>query len=128
MLRFRLGDVRETTVGYGPNTSPPVGSATVYVGAVYNRAVQFGKPFDAPVGRILVNCVTLVAGPPDGICTGIAHVPNGFFTFAGDGAFTGYRIDHYGITGEDGPCVNTRGQIANLRYFKGGYMTVTLTP
>jgi hypothetical protein len=128
VLHFRLAGVSEFTVGYSKFslTPPPVGSQMVYVGAVYNTDVQFGKPFDAPVGRILVDCTTLVSSPPDGVCTGIVHVPDGFFTFAGNGVYTRYTRDHYGITGGVGPYANARGQITNLRYRTGGHMTVTL--
>ena len=128
VLNFRIGGELETIVGdnLSPSAAQPVGSHEVFIGALYNRGAQFGKPNDAPVGRMLLDCTTLVATPPDGVCTGIVHVPDGFFTITGNGAYTGYKVDHYGISGGDGPYANARGELTNVRYQRGGLVTVTL--
>jgi hypothetical protein len=50
-------------------------------------------------------------GTYDGNCFGIAHVPDGFFTFEGNGALGKHRIAYYAITGGVGAYADTGGQI-----------------
>jgi hypothetical protein len=56
--------------------------------------------------------VNAATGMIDGVCSAIAHVPNGYFTFGGDGLFAGAHVDHWAVTGGVGPYANDRGQIA----------------
>ncbi len=87
-----------------------VGSREAFTGVLYNDAVQFGAPDGHRIGRVLVDCAVL-SPTPDGICTGIAHVPDGYFVFAGNGPFTQSRVRHYAITGGVGPYASARGEI-----------------
>ncbi len=63
----------------------------------------------------------------DSICAGIAHVPNGFFTFSGNGGFSNARVNYYDITGGVGPYANDRGEIRVVNNANGSSdATVTL--
>jgi hypothetical protein len=112
VLEFSDTHVRITAVGFDANstTLPPVGSRELIKGLLVNNASQFGKPKGTVVGRILLDC-TVLSEPLDGICTGIAHVPDGFFTFAGNGPFTGASLRYYAITGGVGSYANDRGEL-----------------
>ena len=127
VLKFRNG--KQTAVGVGfnvnSNAAPPVGSSYVVTLTLLNGAPQFGKPTGAQVGRVLLDCTILSVSTPngDGICSGIAHVPNGYFTFGGSGAFSTAKADYYAITGGVGPYANARGQIKTTH---GHGATVTL--
>jgi hypothetical protein len=128
VLHFRVGGAGEHAIGVNLNAgSPPVGSEVAIIGALYNTTAQFGKPSGAAVGRILLDCTVLVSSPADGLCLGILHVPNGFLTFGGNGPFTTYSVDHYGVTGGDGPYAFARGELTVVRHAEGGLLTVTLS-
>jgi hypothetical protein len=105
-----------------PPTPPPIGEQVHFTGVVYNGAAQFGKAAKARVGRIVIDC-TVVAIPTDGLCTGIVHVPDGFFTIAGNAPFTKPNVRHYAITGGIGPYVSARGELTTTR---AGSATVAL--
>ena len=104
--------------------------SAVIVLRLRNMGSQFGKPSGAIVGRVLLDCTVLVENLPQGIdsiCTGIAHVPNGFFTFGGNGGFSNARVAYYDITGGVGPYANDRGQIKVVSNTNGSSeATVTL--
>ena len=86
-----------------------VGSTAALTMRIANASEQFGKPAGTTVGRILLDC-RLLSVPSDGLCTGIVHVPNGYFLIGGNGPFTtGPR--HYAITGGIGPYANARGEV-----------------
>jgi hypothetical protein len=96
-----------------PETPPPVGEQVNVTGLVVNDAVLFGKATGARVGRILLECTVLAES--DGLCTGIVHVPDGFFTIAGNGPFSKATLRHYAITGGSGAYANARGEMTTNR-------------
>ena len=125
VLKFHDGSQTQLGLGFNinSNAAPPIGSQYVVMITLLNGAPQFGKPTGARIGRVLVDCTILSASTPngDGICSGIAHVPNGYFTFGGNGSFgNGY----FAITGGVGPYANARGEIKTTL---GHGSTVTLT-
>ena len=135
VLRFSNPASQATGVGFNVNSNaaPPVGASLVITIHLQNVGSQFGKPSGATVGRVLLDCTVLSVDTTtrsiDGICTGIAHVPNGFFTFAGNGGFSDAKIIHYAITGGVGPYANDRGQITVVNAANGSSAaTVALTP
>src|SRR5262245_26780636 len=101
---FRLGEVKRTGVAFaaGAEGAPRVGSHFAITLSLFNQGRQYGKPTGARVGRMLIDC-TVLAEKPDGLCNGIAHVPDGFFTFSGSGPFTRAKVKHWAITGGIGP-------------------------
>ena len=97
-----------------PPTPPPVGEQSHVTGVVLNNVAQFGHAANARVGRLLLDCtVSTVAG--DGFCVGIVHVPDGFFTIAGNGPFVDTNVRHYAITGGIGSYAIARGQMTTTR-------------
>jgi hypothetical protein len=111
VLEFGEIHVRATPAGLAADsTAAPVGSTLAIKGLLVNNTPQFGKPRGAVVGRILLGC-TVLSVPLDGICTGIVHVPDGFFTIAGNGPFTGTSLRYYAITGGVGAYANDRGEL-----------------
>jgi hypothetical protein len=134
VLKFHNPPGAVTGVGFdanNPHATPPVGSSIVIRVKLDNIGSQFGKPSGAIVGRVLLDCTILVVNFPqglDGLCTGIAHVPNGFFTFAGSGNFSNAKVNYYDITGGVGPYANDRGQIRVANNADGSSdATVTLS-
>ncbi len=134
---LKFYDAHSTDIGVGfdsnnQNAVPPIGSSIVTTLELQNIGSQFGKPSGTTVGRVALQCTVLVENSPqdiDGICSGIAHVPNGFFTFGGNGGFVNGRVVYFDITGGDGPYANDRGQIKVVNTANGGSdATVTLTP
>jgi hypothetical protein len=125
---LKFNDANGQTVGVGVNLNdqnavPPVGSSIVTTLRLQNIGSQFGKPGGAFVGRVLLDCTVLAAsasGAPDGTCSGIAHVPNGYFTFGGNGGFANSRVIYFDITGGVGPYANDRGQIRVVNKANGG--------
>jgi hypothetical protein len=133
---LRFADSPSAAVGIGfnandPNAIPPIGSSIDIQLRLRNATAQFGKAAGAIVGRVLLQCTVLAENSPndiDGICSGIAHVPNGFFTFGGNGGFSNARINYFDITGGVGPYADERGQITVVNHANGGSSaTVTLT-
>ena len=114
------------------NAIPPVGSQLVVSVKLENIGSQFGKPSGTIVGRALLDCTVIVVNLPQGIdslCSGIAHVPNGFFTFGGNGGFSNAKVVYYDVTGGVGPYANDRGQIRVVNNANGSSVaTVTLSP
>lgn len=116
VLALRLSHVQVVWTGpswnrdTNPPTPPPIGEQAQITGLVYNEAAQFGKAGNAQVGRIVLSC-TVVAIPTDGLCAGMIHVPDGFFTIAGNGPFVGANVRRYAITGGIGPYANARGEL-----------------
>jgi len=115
------------------NAPPPVGSSIAIRARLENIGSQFGKPNGATVGRVLLQCTVLtdyaVTGTVDGLCNGIAHVPNGFITFVGNGGFSNAKVNYYAVTGGVGPYANDRGQIIVVNNKDGSSdATVTLSP
>jgi hypothetical protein len=104
-----------------PPTPPPIGETAMYTGIVHNNAAQFGKAANARVGRILFQC-TVLTEPTDGLCTGIVHVPDGFFTIAGNGPFMPATVRHYAITGGVGRYANERGVFTTTRSVSGAIL------
>ena len=110
VLKLFVNHSKFTAVGFDPRSTsvPPIGSKEIITGALFNSAPQFGKPKGRRVGRFLVDC-TVLSEAPDGVCTGIAHVPNGFFTFVGNGPFTKGFVRFYAVTGGIGPYAHDSG-------------------
>jgi hypothetical protein len=134
VLKFADSGTQFSAVGFNannPNAIPPVGATEIITIHLKNAVAQFGKPAGAVVGRVLIDCTVLVVNSPtdvDGVCTAIAHVPNGYFTFGGSGAFNNSRVNYWDITGGVGPYENDRGQIKVVNSANGGSAaTVTLT-
>ena len=127
VLKFRNGNQKAVGVGFNinSNAAPPIGSSYVVTITLINAAPQFGKPVGAQVGRVLLDCTILSVNYPngDGICSGIAHVPDGYFTFDGNGAFSNPKAGYYAITGGVGHYAKDRGEI---RTTHGNGATVTL--
>ena len=129
VLKFRSANQTYAGVGFNVNDQnavPPVGSQFIVHIILENGAPQFGKPTGARVGRVLLDCTFLTPAGfngGDGICSGIAHVPDGYITFDGSGGFGNASVNYYAITGGVGPYANDRGQI---RTSKGGGATLTL--
>ena len=124
VLKFRNGNQTAVGVGFNinSNAAPPIGSQYVVTITLLNAAPQFGKPTGARIGRVLLDCTILSVSTAngDGICSGIAHVPDGYFTFGGSGSFgNGY----FAITGGVGPYAQARGEIKTTH---GHGATVTL--
>ena len=135
VLRFHDASSTTSVIGFNgnPDVAPPVGAEFVIMNRLANVGSQFGKPSGTIVGRVLLECTVLVSDVPDnvidGICTGIAHVPNGFITFAGSGVFNNASVNYFAITGGVGPYANDRGQIRVVNSKSGASnATVTLTP
>ena len=127
VLKLHLGNKTQAGVGFDINSNapPPVGALYIITGALYNAAPQFGKPAGARIGRVLLDCTFLSLNAPngDGICTGIAHLPDGYFTFDGSGGFSNAKHPYYAITGGVGAYANDRGQLRT----GGGTAIATLT-
>ena len=129
-LAFLNVHIRVATVGYDPAAGPSqkIGAMEAFTGQIENSGAQFGKPSGTIVGRLEIEC-TVLANPADGICEGIMHVPNGVFTFAGNGPFTNSYIRHYAITGGIGPYANARGELTTLTsHGLGSVSRVTFAP
>jgi len=124
-----------TGIGFNandPNAIPPVGAGFDITVLLKNVGTQFGKPKGTTVGRVLLDCTVLTVNPSaqaaDGVCSGIAHVPDGYFTFGGNGGFSNARVNYYAITGGVGPYANDRGQIKVVNNKNGSSVaTVTLS-
>ena len=135
VLKFYDAGSQVTGVGFDasdPNAIPPVGGSIVITVRLKNIGSQFGKPSGTTVGRVLLECtvlaVNLSAQTLDGVCSGIAHVPDGYFTFGGNGGFGNGRVNYYAITGGVGPYANDRGQIKVVNNKNGSSVaTVTLS-
>lgn len=134
---LKFADSPSTAVGIGfnandPNAIPPIGSSIDIQLHLRNAAAQFGKPIGAIVGRVILQCTVLSENSPediDGICSGIAHVPNGFFTFGGNGGFSNLKVNYFDITGGVGPYADDRGEIVVVNHANGSSSaTVTLEP
>jgi hypothetical protein len=114
VLTFASHDVLVTWFGPQGKGSPAyaatkIGSTAILTARIYNRTTQFGKPPGTAIGRLLLDCSVLNI-PADGLCTGIVHVPDGYFMIGGNGPFvTSPR--RYAITGGVGPYANARGQL-----------------
>jgi hypothetical protein len=94
------------TIGEAKST---VGSRVILSARLYNRTAQFGKAPGVAVGRLLLDC-TVLNIPADGNCTGIVHLPNGFFLIGGNGPFKPTpRL--YAIVGGIGPYASARGEV-----------------
>ena len=134
VLKFDDGSATVTALGFNEssNTPPPVGAQEVLALVIKNHGDQFGKPSGAAVGHVLIDCTVLNVTPQnaDGVCSGIAHVPDGYFTFGGDGIFqNNAKPNHWAITGPVGPYANDRGQIVVTNYKNGRSLAVaTLSP
>jgi hypothetical protein len=133
VLKFSNSPSSAVGIGFDandPNAVPPVGSSIAIQLKLRNAVAQFGKPVGAIVGRVLLQCTVLQensAQDEDGVCSGIAHVPNGYFTFGGNGGFTNARVNYFDITGGVGPYANDRGEIKVTNNANGSSSaTVTL--
>jgi len=134
VLKFHDASSTFTGIGFNandPNAVPPIGGSFVITIKLENVGTQFGKPSGTTVGRVLLDCTVMAESSPeslDGICNGIAHVPNGFFTFEGNGGLSNQKITHFAITGGVGPYASSRGQIRVVNNTDGSSdATVTLS-
>lgn len=133
VLKFDDTPTVATSVGFDPNSSapPPIGAHQIIGLRLENAGSQFGKSTGTKVGRVLIDCTVMSVDAArelvDGNCFGIAHVPNGFFTFEGNGGLTGARIAHWAVTGGVGPYADDRGEITVVNNANGSSVaTVTL--
>jgi hypothetical protein len=130
VLKFDDSVATVTSIGFSQdsNTPPPIGARQVIRVVLENDGSQFGKPSGTKIGRALLDCTILAinyaAQSLDGNCDGIAHVPDGFFTFEGNGPLNGGKVNHYAITGGIGPYANDRGE---LKVVNNGNGTSTAT-
>jgi hypothetical protein len=118
VLKFVNGPTNAVGIGFdiNGNTAAPIGSHLEFTLRLKNSGTQFGKPSGTIIGRVLIDCVVLAEPNPqtaDGNCFGIAHVPDGFFTFEGNGPLANQKVQYYAITGGVGPYANVRGEIKN---------------
>jgi hypothetical protein len=130
VLKFSNPPGTFTGIGFptNSNAAPPVGARAILTVRLHNIGSQFGKPGGAIVGRALLDCVVLAVNPPniDALCSGVAHVPDGFITFSGNGLGNA-RVTYYDVTGGVGAYANDRGQIKVVSTANGGSVaTVTL--
>jgi hypothetical protein len=125
VLTFHQGNMTQTAVGFNinSNAAPPIGSQYIITLTLHNAAPQFGKPAGAPIGRALIDCTFLsVNANGDGICTGIAHLPDGYVTFGGNGGFSNGKHGYWAVTGGVGHYARDRGQLRT----GGGTAVLTL--
>jgi hypothetical protein len=126
VLMFHSGKQTQTAVGFNinSNTAPPVGSQYIITVVLHNAAPQFGKPTGAQIGRALIDCTFLSVSAPngDGICSGIAHLPDGYVTFGGNGGFSNSKHGYWAVTGGVGHYAHDRGQLRT----GGGTAVLTL--
>jgi hypothetical protein len=126
VLKFHPGHMTQTAVGFNinSNAAPPIGSQYVITVTLHNAAPQFGKPTGAQIGRVLIDCTFLSVNAPngDGICTGIAHLPDGYVTFGGNGGFSNGKHGYWAVTGGVGHYARDRGQLRT----GGGTAVLTL--
>lgn len=130
VLKFSNPPGTFTGIGFptSGNAVPPVGSRAIISVRLRNVGSQFGKPSGTIVGRALLDCTVLAVSPPniDALCNGVAHVPDGFLTFSGNGLGNS-RVTYYDVTGGVGAYANDRGQIKVVNLANGGSVaTVTL--
>ena len=115
VLRFYNTAGVDTLVGGSRSGKPAIGGQDILTLQLRNVGTQFGRPKGTTVGRALMTCEVMLVdrtqGAYDGNCFGIAHVPDGFFTFEGNGALGKHRIAYYAITGGVGAYADTRGQV-----------------
>jgi hypothetical protein len=134
VLKFNNAAGHQTAIGFSFSSNAPVaiGSSVAQSVVLQNGAAQFGKSVGATVGHVLIQCVVLAelsSQSYDGICNGIAHVPNGYITFEGNGIFSNSSVNYWAITGGVGPYANDRGEIVVHNHQNGSSSaTVTLTP
>lgn len=131
VLKFNSPPSQEAAIGFNGNSDafPPVGGSIALHVVLRNAVSQFGKPAGATVGRVIIQCTVLIeetADSGDGICNGIAHVPNGFISIEGNGAFTNNPVDYWAITGGVGAYANDRGSIQVTNH-KNGTSTAVVT-
>src|SRR5579871_743156 len=125
VLKFHDATSNFTGIGFNsndPNAVPPIGASFDISIRLANVGTQFGKPSGTIVGRVLLDCTVLVensATDSDGICMGIAHVPNGFFTFEGNGGLRNQSVSRFAITGGAGAYSTSRGQIVVVNHADG---------
>jgi hypothetical protein len=132
VLKFYSPPGVQTAVGFSENsnTPPPVGASQVIQLVLENIGSQFGKPSGAKVGHVLLDCTILAVNASaqmvDGVCSGIAHVPDGYLTFGG--SLTQTRVNWFDVTGGVGPYANDRGEIKVVNNANGSSdATVTLS-
>lgn len=115
VLKFVNGSTSFVGLGFNANSNaiPPLGSRFDVTLRIKNDGAQFGKPSGATVGRVLIECTVLAetARSLDGNCFGIAHVPDGFFTFEGNGPLSNAKVNYWAITGGVGAYANARGEL-----------------
>jgi hypothetical protein len=135
VLKFTSPPAAVNGIGFNANAQnaiPPLGSSIAIRVRLENVGSQFGKPSGAVVGRALLQCTVLTdfaaTRTVDGLCNGIAHVPDGFFTFEGNGGFSNANVNFYAVTGGVGPYASDRGWIKVVNHKNGSSSaTVTLT-
>ena len=110
VLKFYDSGGQTTGVGFdlnNPNAMPPVGSSNVNTVTLEN----IGSQSESRVVRRSAMCScsapycssTCHGRSSTGSLAGSAHVPDGFFTFGGNGGFGNGHVSYYDITGGVGP-------------------------
>ena len=130
VLKFYSPPGVQTAVGFSEtsNTPPPVGASQVIQLVLENIGSQFGKPSGTKIGHVLIDCTVLAVNASaqmvDGICSGIAHVPDGYLTFGG--GLTQTNVVWFDVTGGVGPYANDRGQIKVVNNKNGSSVAMVM--
>jgi hypothetical protein len=127
VLGLTSSTTRFTPIGFRADgsTPPPVGSRYVVQLSLFNRVSGFGKPAGARVGSVELDC-TFTTGRRN-LCTGVAHLPDGFFTFTGANRSNGAPVEAYAVTGGVAAYAGRRGQIRAVNSRDGNKAAVTVT-
>jgi len=127
VLRLVSRTTQFTPIGFpaNQNTPPPVGSRYIVQIALFNQAAQFGRPAGARIGSVEIDC-TFTTGQRN-LCTGVAHVPDGFITFTGANPSSGAPVEWYAVTGGVSAYANLHGQIKATNSQNGNRANVVVT-
>ncbi|MEP7224520.1 MAG: hypothetical protein ABI783_06155 [Actinomycetota bacterium] len=100
-----------TPLGFNANENAPapIGSGYIADIALFNQRSQFGKPSGARIGSAELQCA--VASRLRDLCTGVAHLPNGFSTFSNAPRHNANPVTWYAVTGGVAGYATARGQI-----------------
>jgi hypothetical protein len=127
VLKLVSRTIRFMPIGFpaDPNQAPPIGARYIVQLALFNRTAQFGKRAGARVGSVELDCT--FATTEKNLCTGVAHVPDGFFTFTGVNPSNGAPTEWYAVTGGVSAYANLQGQIKATGSQNGNRSSLVVT-